>query len=147
MARDSKVEPGEIAERSKAAPERHGEQGPSDRSRQLTSLAVALYLFAQAVIVLINGAAGSSEMLMATVIRLAVLAMIGGMAIRGRTWARWVIGGLAALNVLSVILGTMRDFTDFSTQVQALTGAVLIALAAAAYLLLLSPVVRAAART
>lgn len=112
------------------------------RGRRLTALAVALYLFAQAVIVLINGPAPSSEMLMATIVRLAVLAMIGGMAIRGRVWARWIIGGLSALNVVSVIFGTAGNLGTFSAPVLALTAVVIVALVAAAYLLLLSPRVR-----
>lgn len=113
---------------------------PVGRGRRVASFGVALYMLGQAVILFINGAGGSNDLLMANIMRLAVLGMVGGLAIGGRVWARWFIGVLALLNALTVGgFGLVANTGTASTLVLALTGGVLVAFLAAAYLLLLSP--------
>ena len=134
------IEPGDEATIEAPAAEALEADVPVGRGRRVTSIGVALYMLGQAVILFINGAGGSNDLLMANIMRLAVLGMVGGLAIGGRVWARWFIGVLSLLNALTVGgLGLLANAGTASVLVLALTGGVLIAFLAAACLLLLSP--------
>lgn len=109
------------------------------RRRVRMSIGVGLYLLGQAMILVINGPGGSNQELTAHIARLAMLAMIGGLAIGGRGWARWVIGILAALNALVVGFHTPAAIGTGSGSVIAMTVAALVSLGLSAFLLLFVP--------